>query len=95
MGCVFCATGQMGFSRHLRPGEIVAQVLHARDALASDGKSVRAVQVTLGPAVTVDASSTIMTTDRKFGSAWDVDRATGRSLGTEPGSARGAGIGVG
>jgi 23S rRNA (adenine2503-C2)-methyltransferase len=39
MGCVFCATGQMGFSRHLQPGEIVAQVLHARDALASDGKS--------------------------------------------------------
>ena len=39
MGCVFCATGQMGFSRHLRPGEIVAQVLHARDSLASDGKS--------------------------------------------------------
>ena len=39
MGCVFCATGQMGFSRHLRPGEIVAQVLHARAALASDGKS--------------------------------------------------------
>ena len=30
MGCVFCATGQMGFVRHLRPGEIVAQVLHAR-----------------------------------------------------------------
>ncbi len=39
MGCVFCATGQMGFSRHLRPNEIVAQVMHARDALASDGKS--------------------------------------------------------
>jgi 23S rRNA (adenine2503-C2)-methyltransferase len=33
MGCVFCATGQMGFSRHLRPGEIVAQVLHARRVL--------------------------------------------------------------
>lgn len=30
MGCVFCATGQMGFVRHLRPGEIVAQVLLAR-----------------------------------------------------------------
>jgi 23S rRNA (adenine2503-C2)-methyltransferase len=27
MGCVFCATGQMGFARHLTPGEIVAQVL--------------------------------------------------------------------
>ncbi len=30
MGCVFCATGQMGFVRHLAPGEIVAQVRHAR-----------------------------------------------------------------
>jgi 23S rRNA (adenine2503-C2)-methyltransferase len=28
MGCVFCATGQMGFQRHLSAGEIVAQVLH-------------------------------------------------------------------
>jgi 23S rRNA (adenine2503-C2)-methyltransferase len=33
MGCVFCATGQMGFVRHLRPGEIIAQVLHARRVL--------------------------------------------------------------
>jgi 23S rRNA (adenine2503-C2)-methyltransferase len=33
MGCVFCATGQMGFVRHLRPGEIVAQVAHVRRAL--------------------------------------------------------------
>ncbi|MEP6671199.1 MAG: 23S rRNA (adenine(2503)-C(2))-methyltransferase RlmN [Chthoniobacter sp.] len=33
MGCVFCATGQMGFTRHLRPGEIVAQVLHAQRTL--------------------------------------------------------------
>jgi len=28
MGCVFCATGQMGFARHLTAGEIVAQALH-------------------------------------------------------------------
>ncbi|MEB2334922.1 MAG: 23S rRNA (adenine(2503)-C(2))-methyltransferase RlmN [Anaerolineaceae bacterium] len=27
MGCVFCATGQMGFKRHLTSGEIIAQVL--------------------------------------------------------------------
>jgi 23S rRNA (adenine2503-C2)-methyltransferase len=27
MGCVFCATGQMGLRRHLTAGEIVAQVL--------------------------------------------------------------------
>ncbi len=42
MGCVFCATGQMGFTRHLRPGEIVAQVLHAqRDLRARGGPGLR------------------------------------------------------
>ncbi len=39
MGCVFCATGQMGFARHLRPGEIVAQVLHAQRHLRARGES--------------------------------------------------------
>ncbi len=38
MGCVFCATGQMGFARHLRPGEIVAQVHHAQAALRAVGR---------------------------------------------------------
>lgn len=28
MGCSFCATGQQGFTRNLRPSEILAQVLH-------------------------------------------------------------------
>ena len=28
MGCVFCATGQMGFTRNLSSGEIVAQVIY-------------------------------------------------------------------
>jgi 23S rRNA (adenine2503-C2)-methyltransferase len=28
MGCVFCATGQQGFTRNLTPSEIVAQVLY-------------------------------------------------------------------
>jgi 23S rRNA (adenine2503-C2)-methyltransferase len=28
MGCAFCATGQMGFKRHLSSGEIVAQVMY-------------------------------------------------------------------
>ncbi|HRC62915.1 MAG TPA: 23S rRNA (adenine(2503)-C(2))-methyltransferase RlmN [Dehalococcoidia bacterium] len=28
MGCVFCATGQQGFTRNLTPAEILAQVLH-------------------------------------------------------------------
>jgi 23S rRNA (adenine2503-C2)-methyltransferase len=35
VGCPFCATGQMGFRRHLSSGEIVAQALHlARDLRA-------------------------------------------------------------
>ena len=38
MGCVFCATGQMGFVRNLRPGEIVSQVIHAQRHLRSQGK---------------------------------------------------------
>ena len=37
MGCVFCATGQMGFARHLRPGEIVTQVLHVQGKLRERG----------------------------------------------------------
>lgn len=36
MGCTFCATGQMGFTRHLRPGEIVAQALHCRRVLEEE-----------------------------------------------------------
>jgi len=39
MGCVFCATGKMGFTRHLRPGEIVAQVLHCQRALKAEGQA--------------------------------------------------------
>lgn len=41
MGCVFCATGQMGFVRHLRPGEIVAQVLHVRRVLKATAPDKR------------------------------------------------------
>jgi 23S rRNA (adenine2503-C2)-methyltransferase len=47
MGCVFCATGQMGFVRHLRPGEIVAQVQHARRILRADGKGKRLRNIVL------------------------------------------------
>ena len=40
MGCVFCATGQMGFKRHLTSGEIVAQVMHYARLLRQQGESV-------------------------------------------------------
>jgi len=33
MGCVFCATGQMGFTRNLSAGEIVAQAVHVARTL--------------------------------------------------------------
>ena len=41
MGCVFCATGQMGFRRHLSPGEIVAQVVHVERVLRQRGEQLR------------------------------------------------------
>lgn len=37
MGCVFCATGQQGFTRHLTVAEIVAQVVHGQRVLDADG----------------------------------------------------------
>lgn len=40
MGCVFCATGQMGFERNLTAGEIVAQVLHFARQLRLSGHHV-------------------------------------------------------
>ncbi|MDE3228647.1 MAG: 23S rRNA (adenine(2503)-C(2))-methyltransferase RlmN [Chloroflexota bacterium] len=45
-GCTFCATGQMGFERHLSAGEIVAQVLYfarelrERPWVAPDGQPI-------------------------------------------------------
>jgi len=38
MGCVFCATGQMGFARHLTPTEIFEQVWRYDRALKADGE---------------------------------------------------------
>lgn len=40
MGCTFCGTGQMGFSRNLTAGEIVAQVLFYAHILAGKGERV-------------------------------------------------------
>ena len=40
MGCVFCATGQMGFKRHLSSGEIVAQVMYFARKLKEENISV-------------------------------------------------------
>lgn len=37
MGCVFCATGQMGYTRHLTAGEIIAQAVHVARMLRESG----------------------------------------------------------
>lgn len=43
MGCVFCATGQMGFKRHLSSAEIVAQLRFVQQTLAEQGETLRNV----------------------------------------------------
>lgn len=40
MGCVFCATGQMGFMRNLTVAEIVGQVIYFARELAAEGEHV-------------------------------------------------------
>ena len=40
MGCVFCATGQMGFKRNLSSGEIVAQVMYYAQMLKERDETV-------------------------------------------------------
>jgi 23S rRNA (adenine2503-C2)-methyltransferase len=64
MGCVFCATGQMGFTRHLSPGEIVAQALHVERLLRAHGERLRNI-VLMGmgePLHNYDATMTAVTT---------------------------------
>jgi len=45
VGCLFCATGQRGFSRDLTAGEISAQVLYFARALREQGQEVTNVVV--------------------------------------------------
>jgi len=45
MGCVFCATGQMGFKRQLTSGEIVEQVLYYAHQLALEDEQVTNIVV--------------------------------------------------
>lgn len=40
MGCIFCATGQMGFQRNIKAEEIVAQVIHFARLLQERGEHV-------------------------------------------------------
>jgi 23S rRNA (adenine2503-C2)-methyltransferase len=49
MGCVFCATGQMGFARHLTPTEIFEQAMYfARDLEAQGDRLSNVVLMGMG-----------------------------------------------
>jgi 23S rRNA (adenine2503-C2)-methyltransferase len=48
MGCVFCATGQMGFQRNLTAGEIVAQALHVQRTLSPGARLRNVVLMGMG-----------------------------------------------
>lgn len=49
MGCVFCATGQMGFQRNLTSGEIIEQVIfYARQLMQNDEQVTNIVIMGMG-----------------------------------------------
>ena len=60
--------------------------------MSRDARSIRAVRVTPRPVFAVGDTSTVLSSARTLGSAWDLDRATGRILVTEPVTEGGARI---
>jgi 23S rRNA (adenine2503-C2)-methyltransferase len=48
MGCVFCASGLQGVERNLSPGEIVEQLLHARNLLPAEERVSHVVVMGMG-----------------------------------------------
>ena len=92
MGCIFCATGQMGFVRHLRPGEIVAQVRHAQLALRAAGSKCLRNLVLMGMGEPLHNYDAVMTaleiiTDRR-GLNIGPGRITLSTVGVVPGIRR-------
>ena len=91
MGCVFCATGQMGYYRNLTSGEIVEQILYYQRRLLSSGEKITNV-VIMGmgePLHNYDA--TMAAIDRmndKDGSNFGARRFTISTVGLVPGIQR-------
>jgi 23S rRNA (adenine2503-C2)-methyltransferase len=90
-GCLFCATGQMGFVRQLSSDEIVAQVLYLQRELAGRGERLSNV-VLMGmgePLLNYDATVAALrrlTDQRTFGFA--PRRITLSTVGIVPGIRR-------
>lgn len=91
MGCVFCATGQMGYTRHLTVGEIVAQAVHVQRTLRTQNQRLRNI-VLMGmgePLHNFDAvmkAIDIVTEGTGLGLA--ADRITLSTVGVVPGILR-------
>jgi 23S rRNA (adenine2503-C2)-methyltransferase len=98
MGCVFCATGQQGFTRHLGVAEIVGQVLLARELVAEENEDILRNLVFMGMGEplhnhdAVMAALEILTDDR--GIAISPRKVTLSTVGVVPGIRRLADEGV-
>jgi len=92
MGCVFCATGQMGFTRHLTAGEIVAQMVHVGRALRRAGETRLRNIVLMGmgePLHNYDATMRALTIARdSAGLSLGAERITLSTVGVIPGILR-------
>jgi 23S rRNA (adenine2503-C2)-methyltransferase len=61
LGCVFCATGQLGFTRNLSAGEIVAQALHVARSIPGGERLGNLVLMGMGePLLNYDAVLTAL-----------------------------------
>jgi 23S rRNA (adenine2503-C2)-methyltransferase len=97
MGCVFCATGQMGLARDLTPGEIVAQVLHfERELRTKGGRVTNVVFMGMGePMTNFDATwQAVETLNDARGFGLGARRMTISTVGVVPGIRRLSQVGL-
>lgn len=96
MGCVFCATGHMGFLRHLTAGEIVAQVWAALDRMDGRGRLNNVVFMGMGEPLenfeAVRDACGVLHDERGLSLAWR--KITVSTVGHLPGLRRLAGEGL-